>query len=276
MSDTPRTDALVAAVKLYCADRGIEYCEARPPDSPPSFVNLCRALERELAEEKAEHRATLEHAAKEREAATSEDIGGWLRVRNDEPAPVGEGRLERALEVRVAELAGERARFQHVFQVLCGIYQLLDPPAFQHNGQTMVFVNPDAAKVLHELSNRIRAIPDALKATPEPVHGEGGRSDGDRVDWLERTNYNIRGWDKGGWVSVPCTRTGIDALMNNTSPVDTAGWVSVPAEPTDAMLAAGTEAASGYGTPYTRVANGYKAMIAAAGVRTVEGEDKNG
>jgi hypothetical protein len=42
------------------------------------------------------------------------------------------------------------------------------------------------------------------------------------------------------------------------------GLVSVPKEPTRAMLQAGSAAADGFGTPLTRTANAYRAMLAAA------------
>jgi hypothetical protein len=42
------------------------------------------------------------------------------------------------------------------------------------------------------------------------------------------------------------------------------GWKLVPVEPTKDMLSAGSRAADGYGTPWTRTANAYKAMLDAA------------
>ena len=42
------------------------------------------------------------------------------------------------------------------------------------------------------------------------------------------------------------------------------GWRLVPVEPTDNMLYAGSLAADGFGSPWTRTANAYKAMLSAA------------
>lgn len=72
---------------------------------------------------------------------------------------------ERRYEISRAELRHEREKFERVFKVLMGIHGLTDPPTFlAPDGRTMKFVNPMAAEVLHELSNRIRAIPTAIDA----------------------------------------------------------------------------------------------------------------
>jgi hypothetical protein len=62
-----------------------------------------------------------------------------------------------------------RQRLTHAEQVkdkllntLVGIHMLLDPPVLTLGSVAYRFKNPMAAEVLHELSNRIRAIPDAI------------------------------------------------------------------------------------------------------------------
>lgn len=78
------------------------------------------------------------------------------------------GDWQRRYEVRSMELQHERDKYERLFQILMGIHNLTDPPKFDTpDGKTMMFVNPMAAEVLHELSNRIRAIPAAISAAME-------------------------------------------------------------------------------------------------------------
>jgi hypothetical protein len=49
------------------------------------------------------------------------------------------------------------------------IMMLIDPPAVEVDGKTMVFVNPNAAEVLHRISDLVRAMMDEpLPAAPAP------------------------------------------------------------------------------------------------------------
>lgn len=72
--------------------------------------------------------------------------------------------LREWLEVEMIKRNHAIAVKDRIFSVLMGIHQLLDPPIIESNGKSYKFVNPIAAEVLHELSNRIRAIPQAIDA----------------------------------------------------------------------------------------------------------------
>jgi hypothetical protein len=49
------------------------------------------------------------------------------------------------------------------------ILMLIDPPAMEVDGKTMVFVNPNAAEVLHRISNLVRTMLDEpIPAAPAP------------------------------------------------------------------------------------------------------------
>jgi hypothetical protein len=56
----------------------------------------------------------------------------------------------------------ERQKNDKLVSALVRIHALLDSNDIDVEGKTMRFVNPMAAEVLHELSNRIRAIPYEL------------------------------------------------------------------------------------------------------------------
>ncbi len=64
----------------------------------------------------------------------------------------------------VAERDYARAKADRMLSILLGIHQLLDPPINEVDGIKYKFVNPNAAEVLHKLSEKIRAIPDAIDA----------------------------------------------------------------------------------------------------------------
>lgn len=69
------------------------------------------------------------------------------------------------LEVAHWERDRARAQSQAIVEILSGIHALLDPaPVQTPDGRTLRFVNPMAAEVLHELSARIRAVPEQIAA----------------------------------------------------------------------------------------------------------------
>jgi hypothetical protein len=74
-------------------------------------------------------------------------------------------RLQLENRVLRAERDNARARVDRAVQLLTGIHSLLYPaPITTADGRTMVFrpTSPDPHEVLQELSNRIKALPDAL------------------------------------------------------------------------------------------------------------------
>lgn len=71
-------------------------------------------------------------------------------------------RLEFCLLTMTHERDAERAKSERIMAILMGIHNLLDPEPVTVDDKTYVFSNPMAAKVLHELSKRIRAIPEAI------------------------------------------------------------------------------------------------------------------
>lgn len=68
------------------------------------------------------------------------------------------------VEALTAERNYARAKADRMLSILLGIHQLLDPPINEVDGIKYKFVNPNAAEVLHKLSEKIRAIPDAIDA----------------------------------------------------------------------------------------------------------------
>lgn len=80
--------------------------------------------------------------------------------------------LCRARDVARQERDHARACYDSALKLLTGIHALLYPaPITTPDGQTMVFrpTDPDPHAVLQELSDRIRALPDAIAASrPQP------------------------------------------------------------------------------------------------------------
>lgn len=71
-----------------------------------------------------------------------------------------------AIERLRAERDYARARLDSAVALLVGIHALLYPPPITvADGRTMVFrpIDPDPHKVLQELSDRIRALPDEIR-----------------------------------------------------------------------------------------------------------------
>lgn len=74
-------------------------------------------------------------------------------------------KLQRKVEVLLAERDQARAQFDHAVKLLIGIHSLLYPaPITTPDGRTMVFrpKSPDPHEVLQALSDRIRALPDEI------------------------------------------------------------------------------------------------------------------
>lgn len=91
--------------------------------------------------------------------------------------------LQRKCEVLRAERDHARATMDNALKLLTGIHSLLYPaPITTADGRTMVFrpSNPRPHDVLQELSNRIRALPDALADLQKPNGANERRSP---LDW---------------------------------------------------------------------------------------------
>ena len=72
---------------------------------------------------------------------------------------------KRAAEIYAAERDHARACYERTVRILTGIHALLYPPRFtDHDGRTWQFKSPIAEEQMQELSDRIRALPDAIDA----------------------------------------------------------------------------------------------------------------
>ena len=80
-------------------------------------------------------------------------------------------RLSRMVEIMGYELAAERHKSEAIFNILMRINMLLSPAVIKaSDGKSYKFNNPMANEVLHELSERIRAIPEDIeKAKNKPL-----------------------------------------------------------------------------------------------------------
>jgi hypothetical protein len=87
-------------------------------------------------------------------------------VRAAQVAGLTEGaeRLRERVKALEHERDAARASQSRCIEMLTRIYALIDPPLIEYEGKTYKFINPHAAEALHKLSNRIRAIPDAIDA----------------------------------------------------------------------------------------------------------------
>ena len=87
-------------------------------------------------------------------------------VRASQVAGLTEGaeRLRERVKALEHERDDARASQSRCIEMLTRIYALIDPPLIEYEGKTYKFINPHAAEALHKLSNRIRAIPDAIDA----------------------------------------------------------------------------------------------------------------
>jgi hypothetical protein len=73
--------------------------------------------------------------------------------------------LERREEVALLERDEARARLDGVSKILVGIHSAMNPPLFKlPDGRAMEFQNPMANRMLQEISDRIREIPERLRA----------------------------------------------------------------------------------------------------------------
>lgn len=72
--------------------------------------------------------------------------------------------LAAQVEALTAERNYARAKADRMLSILLGIHQLLDPSLIEVDRTKYAFMNPNAAEVLHKLSEKIRAIPDAIDA----------------------------------------------------------------------------------------------------------------
>ena len=89
------------------------------------------------------------------------------RERDEQVAELA--RLRTELERAQNEWSRERARADNTVKLLAGIYALMYPsPVKTCDGRTMVFRpnSPDPHEMLQELSDRIRALRDALAQEP--------------------------------------------------------------------------------------------------------------
>jgi hypothetical protein len=108
---------------------------------------------------------------------------------------------KRETEVLRAELHVERDKCERAVKILARIYALLNPPFMKVGDKTYRFQNPLANEMLQELSDVIRAIPEALEShkwkSPQPMTEE--RSDS--------PNWKAVAEDVADWIDELCVGT---------------------------------------------------------------------
>jgi len=86
---------------------------------------------------------------------------------------------KRAAEIYAAERDHARACYERTVRILTGIHALLYPPRFtDHDGRTWQFKSPIAEEQMQELSDRIRALPDAIDAIDAAMKTPNAGSNG--------------------------------------------------------------------------------------------------
>ncbi len=105
----------------------------------------------------------------ERPQQAAQAPAGWREQHDRDSAELRS--LCQARDVARQQRDHARACYDSAVKLLTGIHALLYPaPITVPDGRTMVFrpKDPDPHAVLQELSDRIRALPDALAALPQP------------------------------------------------------------------------------------------------------------
>lgn len=117
---------------------------------------------------------------------------GWAQAMAGVQQQLTSLRLERDLA---------RTQSEGVLSVLVGIHNLTLPEPVKVNGKTYAFTPPEACTWLHELSGRIRAIPDRLEAAAglslpaSAVQIEAySLSDGTRIENTNPPNGSQQRW----------------------------------------------------------------------------------
>ena len=114
----------------------------------------------------------------ERPQQAAQAPAGWREQHDRDSAELRN--LCQARDVARQQRDHARACYDSAVKLLTGIHALLYPaPITVPDGRTMVFRpnDPDPHAVLQELSDRIRALPDALAALSQPPQPQSAQED---------------------------------------------------------------------------------------------------
>jgi hypothetical protein len=154
----------------------------------------------------------------------------WLTFRNIAGAPK---------EVLRAERDEARAGRDFACQMLSSIYGLLNPPDTAAGGKTYRFNNPIANETLHQLSERIRSIPDELRAAglaapPQAPAAVQGEKVLDLKLMADRLRHAVEGECDGLDITHKQAKAILDYVLDAAMPQATQQAEAAPAQPSAA------------------------------------------